>query len=107
MQLALDEAGITSDKIDYINAHGTGTPYNDEFETKAIKMVFGEDTKVPVSSTKSMTGHLLGAAGAIEGIFCAEAIQDSFLPPCLNLGVRDPKCDRDDVPNEGRDEQIE
>lgn len=107
MQLALDEAGITSDKIDYINAHGTGTPYNDEFETKAIKMVFGDDTKVPVSSTKSMTGHLLGAAGAIEGIFCAEAIQDSFLPPTINLRVPDPKCDLDYVPNEGRDQKIE
>ena len=106
MQLALDEAGISSDEIDYINAHGTGTPYNDEFETKAIKMVFGEDTKVPVSSTKSMTGHLLGAAGAIEGIFCVQAINDGFIPPTINLRVPDPKCDLDYVPNDGRDADL-
>ena len=78
MALAIEEAGITPDQIDYINAHGTGTPYNDLFETIAVKKVFGEDTKVPISSTKSMTGHLLGAAGGIETVLCAEAIRDGL-----------------------------
>ncbi|MGI6204421.1 MAG: beta-ketoacyl-ACP synthase II [Anaerovoracaceae bacterium] len=106
MRLALEEAGIDAKEIDYINAHGTGTPYNDEFETKAIKMVFGEDTKVPVSSTKSMTGHLLGAAGAIEAIFCIQAIRDGFIPATINYKVPDPKCDLDYVPNEGRNAEL-
>lgn len=106
MQLALEEAGIDAAEVDYINAHGTGTPYNDEFETKAIKMVFGEDTKVPVSSTKSMTGHLLGAAGAVEAIFCIQALNDGFIPATINYKVPDPKCDLDCVPNTGRKAQI-
>jgi 3-oxoacyl-[acyl-carrier-protein] synthase II len=102
MKLAIEDAGIRPDNIDYINAHGTGTPYNDVFETLAIKTVFGEDTKVPISSTKSMTGHLLGAAGAIEAIVCLKAIEDDFIPPTINLDVPDPQCDLDYVPHKGR-----
>lgn len=102
MRLALEEAGITPEQIDYINAHGTGTPYNDLFETNAIKAVFGNDTSVPISSTKSMTGHLLGAAGGIETLFCAEAINHGFIPPTVGLEKPDPELTLDYVPNEGR-----
>lgn len=102
MALAIEEAGITPDQIDYINAHGTGTPYNDLFETNAIKAVFGDDAKVPVSSTKSMTGHLLGAAGGIESVFCTEAINDSFIPATIGIQKPDPELTLDYVPNEGR-----
>ena len=102
MALAIEEAGITPDQIDYINAHGTGTPYNDLFETIAVKKVFGEDTKVPISSTKSMTGHLLGAAGGIETVLCAEAIRDGFIPATIGLEKPDPELTLDYVPNEGR-----
>ena len=102
MQMAIDEAGIKPEQIDYINAHGTGTPYNDLYETRAIKTVFGNDTKVPVSSTKSMIGHLLGAAGAVEAIVCVKSITDSFVPPTINLRVPDEELDLDYVPNEGR-----
>uniref|UniRef100_UPI002ED0852E beta-ketoacyl-[acyl-carrier-protein] synthase family protein n=1 Tax=Aminipila terrae TaxID=2697030 RepID=UPI002ED0852E len=106
MQMAIDEAGINGESVDYINAHGTGTPYNDEFETKAIKIVFGNDTKVPVSSTKSMTGHLLGAAGAIEAVICAKALEDNFVPPTINYKVPDEKLDLDYVPNVGREKEL-
>lgn len=106
MELAIEEAGITPDQIDYINAHGTGTPYNDLFETNAIKKVFGDDTKVPVSSTKSMTGHLLGAAGGIETIFCIKAINDSFIPATIGLEKPDPELTLDYVPNKGRDAEL-
>lgn len=99
---ALNEAGIEPKDIDYINAHGTGTPYNDAFETLAIKKVFGEDTKVPVSSTKSMTGHLLGAAGGLEAVICAKAIEEGFIPPTVGLQKPDPELDLDYVPNVGR-----
>ena len=102
MALAIEEAGITPDQIDYINAHGTGTPYNDLFETIAVKKVFGEDTKVPISSTKSMTGHLLGAAGGIETVLCVEAIRDGFIPATIGLEKPDPELTLDYVPNEGR-----
>ena len=102
MALAIEEAGISPDQIDYINAHGTGTPYNDLFETIAVKKVFGEDTKVPISSTKSMTGHLLGAAGGIETVLCAEAIRDGFIPATIGLEKPDPELTLDYVPNEGR-----
>lgn len=102
MSLAISEAGIVPDDIDYINAHGTGTPYNDLFETNAIKAVFGDETKVPVSSTKSMTGHLLGAAGGIETVFCVEAINDSFIPATIGLEKPDPELTLDYVPNQGR-----
>ena len=102
MQMAIDDAGITAGQVDYINAHGTGTPYNDLFETIAVKTVFGENTKVPISSTKSMTGHLLGAAGGIEAVISAKAILDGFIPPTINLNVPDPELDLDYVPNVGR-----
>lgn len=106
MRMAIAEAGIQPDQIDYINAHGTGTPYNDAFETIAIKTVFGADTKVPVSSTKSMTGHLLGAAGAIEAIICTKALGDDFIPPTINYKVPDEELDLDYVPNEGRSKEL-
>jgi len=102
MQIAIDEAGITPDEVSYINAHGTSTPLNDKYETIAIKTVFGENTKVPVSSTKSMTGHLLGAAGAIEGIISVKALEEGFIPPTAGYSVPDPDCDLDIVPNVGR-----
>lgn len=106
MKMAIDEAGIKPEAVDYINAHGTGTPYNDDFETKAIKLVFGNDTKVPVSSTKSMTGHLLGAAGAIEAVICAKALGDDFVPPTINYKVPEEGLDLDYVPNEGRAKEL-
>ena len=106
IRLALQEAGITPDDIDYINAHGTGTPYNDAFETIAVKKVFGENTKVPMSSTKSMTGHLLGAAGSLEAVICTKAITESFIPPTIGLQKPDPELDLDYVPNIGRDAEI-
>jgi len=103
MKLAISEAGITTNEISYINAHGTSTPYNDKFETAAIKTVFGEDAyKIPVSSTKSMTGHLLGAAGAVEAIVCLKAMEDGFVPATIGLTTPDPECDLDYVPNVGR-----
>jgi len=106
MKMAIDEAGINPGQVDYINAHGTGTPYNDLVETKAIKAVFGDKTGVPVSSTKSMTGHLLGAAGAVEAIICIKAIMDSFIPPTINLRIPDEELDLDYVPNEGRNKEL-
>lgn len=94
MQRAISDAGITPDKIDYINAHGTSTPYNDKFETQAIKAVFGDhSSKLLISSTKSMTGHLLGAAGAIEAIACVKALEEGIVPPTINLQNPDPECD--------------
>ena len=107
MSLAIEDAGITPDKIDYINAHGTSTKYNDSFETAAIKSVLGEHAyKVAVSSTKSMTGHLLGAAGGVEAIACAMAIKEGFIPPTINYQNPDPECDLDVVPNVGRKADI-
>ena len=107
MRDAIREANINPDQVDYINAHGTSTHYNDSSETLAIKKVLGEDTKVPVSSTKSMTGHLLGAAGGIEAIVIAKAVQDDFIPPTLGYKVPDEECDLDYVPNEGRCAKVE
>ncbi len=107
MKFALDDAKISPDKVDYINAHGTSTKYNDSFETSAIKTIFGEHAKkVAVSSTKSMTGHLLGAAGGVEAIICAMAIKDGFIPPTINYHTPDPECDLDVVPNEGRSAEV-
>lgn len=105
MKLAMEEAGITPEQVDYINAHGTSTHANDCGETKAIKAALGEDVakKVPVSSTKSMTGHLLGAAGAIEAIACVKALEEGFLPPTINYHVPDEECDLDYIPNRGRE----
>jgi 3-oxoacyl-[acyl-carrier-protein] synthase II len=107
MQSALDNAGITPDQIDYINAHGTSTPLNDLYETRAIKMTFGKAApNVPVSSTKSMTGHLLGGAGGVETIFTALAIQDSILPPTINFENPGEECDLDYVPNKARKKEV-
>jgi len=107
MKMAIDDAGIKPEDIDYINAHGTSTEYNDKFETAAIKTVFGEHArKLAVSSTKSMTGHLLGAAGAIEAIITVLSIKDGFLPPTINYRTPDPECDLDYVPNKGRSADI-
>ncbi|MCD7825024.1 MAG: beta-ketoacyl-ACP synthase II [Clostridiaceae bacterium] len=105
MQMAMNEAGITPEQVDYINAHGTSTPANDVGETKAIKKALGEEIakKTPVSSTKSMTGHLLGAAGAIEAIACIKALEEGFLPPTINYHVPDEECDLDYIPNQGRE----
>jgi 3-oxoacyl-[acyl-carrier-protein] synthase II len=103
MRLALKDAGITPTDVDYINAHGTSTEYNDANETTAIKTVFGEQAaKLAVSSTKSMTGHLLGAAGAIEGVYSALALHHGMLPPTINYENPDPVCDLDYVPNQAR-----
>lgn len=104
MQRTLKDAGVKPEQVDYINAHGTSTPYNDKFETLAIKETFGAHAyKLAVSSTKSMTGHLLGAAGGIEGIFSVLAIKRGVLPPTINYFNPDPECDLDYVPNEPRE----
>jgi 3-oxoacyl-[acyl-carrier-protein] synthase II len=108
MSDAINDAGITPEKIGYINAHGTSTIYNDKFETLAIKKVFSENARnIPISSTKSMTAHMLGAAGAVEAIICAKALEDSFIPATINYLVPDPDCDLDYVPNVGREKSIE
>ena len=106
MKMAIEDAGIKPEDIDYINAHGTGTPLNDLYETRAVKKVFGDDTKVPMSSTKGNVGHLLGAAGAVEAIFSLNAVIDGFIPPTINLRVPDEELDLDYVPNEGREAEL-
>ncbi len=108
MQNALKSAGIEPEKIDYINAHGTSTPIGDPEETKAIKQVLGEHAyKVAISSTKSMIGHLLGAAGAVESIACVKAITDGVIPPTRNLFEPDPECDLDYVPHTAREAKVD
>lgn len=103
MLAALAEAGLSPQDVDYVNAHGTSTPLNDKAETSAIKQVFGElSYQVPISSTKSMTGHLLGAAGAVEAIVCLLSIRDGVVPPTINLDYPDPECDLDYVPHVAR-----
>ncbi|AIY84136.1 beta-ketoacyl-acyl-carrier-protein synthase II [Clostridium baratii str. Sullivan] len=104
---AIEEAKINREEVSYINAHGTSTKLNDKFETIAIKRTFGDYAyKIPVSSTKSMTGHLLGAAGAIEAIICIEALRDNFVPPTIGYKNKDEDCDLDYVPNEGRSHEV-
>ncbi len=108
MQRAIKDAGISPEQIGYINAHGTSTPYNDKFETLAIKKVLGDHAyKTPVSSTKSMTGHALGAAGGLEAVFSVLAIKEKMLPPTINYEFPDPDCDLDYVPNQARAADVE
>jgi 3-oxoacyl-[acyl-carrier-protein] synthase II len=108
MRNCLEDAGIGPEKIDYINAHGTSTPAGDKAETLAIKRVFGEHAKkVAVSSTKSMTGHLLGAAGGLETAICALAVHHGVLPPTINYDNPDPECDLDYVPNIARRKKVD
>ena len=106
MKRALDDAGLGPSDIGYINAHGTSTPLNDKSEALAVHKLFGRDTAPPVSSTKSMTGHLLGAAGAVESLACVLALYEGFLPPTINYLVPDPECDLDVVPNKSREARL-
>ena len=107
-EMALDDAGVGKDEIDYINAHATSTPVGDASETKMLKLALGEENAraTPVSGTKGATGHCLGAAGAIEATFTVLAIRDSKLPPTINYEVEDPECDLDYVPNVARDAEV-
>jgi beta-ketoacyl-acyl-carrier-protein synthase II len=108
IRAALASAEVNLDEVGYISAHGTGTPLNDAAETKAIKAAFGELAyKIPVSSTKSMTGHMMGATGALEAIFCVQAIRDGLLPPTIHYETPDPVCDLDYIPNKAREQKIE
>ena len=108
MQRALDSAGVRLDEVDYINAHGTSTPINDKSETIAIKRVFGEKAyNIPISSTKSMVGHSLGASGALEAIVCINSINDRIMHPTINQEEADPDCDLDYVPNVGREADLD
>jgi 3-oxoacyl-(acyl-carrier-protein) synthase len=106
MRAAIARAGIEPSRVNYINAHGTSTPHNDRTETVAIKAVFGEHVP-PVSSTKSMTGHLIGASGAIEAIVCINTILGGCLPPTINYEHPDPECDLDYVPNVARPKRVD
>jgi len=108
IRTALDAAGVNPDQVGYISAHGTGTQLNDASETKAVKAAFGELAyKTPISSTKSMTGHMMGATGALEAVFCVKAIQDGVLPPTIHYQTPDPECDLDYIPNQAREKKIE
>jgi 3-oxoacyl-[acyl-carrier-protein] synthase II len=107
MKMALESGGISPEEVDYINAHGTSTPLNDKFETMAIKKVFGEQAyKVPVSSTKSSTGHLLGGAGGVEAVYTLLAMDRSIIPATVNYDTPDPECDLDYVPNKPREKEV-
>jgi 3-oxoacyl-(acyl-carrier-protein) synthase len=108
MRNALRLAELNPEDLDYINAHGTGTPLNDVAETVAIKRAFGEQAyQIPVSSTKSMTGHMMGATGALEAIFCVQAIRTNTLPPTINYHTPDPACDLDYIPNTAREAKVD
>ena len=107
IRLALQSAGLNPDEVDYINAHGTATQLNDLAETRAIKAAFGDQAyKIPISSTKSMTGHMMGATGALEAVFCIQAVRENILPPTIHLQDPDPGCDLDYVPNIAREVPI-
>jgi 3-oxoacyl-(acyl-carrier-protein) synthase len=107
MRMAMDSACANVADLGYINAHGTGTVLNDQAETRAIKAAFGEQAyQIPVSSTKSMTGHLMGATGAVEAIFCVQTIRDGILPPTIHYETPDPECDLDYVPNQAREKKV-
>lgn len=107
MRMALESAGANVDELGYINAHGTGTPLNDQSETRAVKAAFGEKAyQIPISSTKSMTGHMMGATGALEAIFCVLAVRDGILPPTIHYETPDPECDLDYIPNQAREKKI-
>jgi 3-oxoacyl-[acyl-carrier-protein] synthase II len=104
---ALESAGLDPREVDYVNAHGTGTPLNDAAETRALHAAFGEVAgSVPVSSTKSMTGHMMGATGALEAVFCVQAIRHGVIPPTINYHTPDPQCDLDYVPNRARQHEV-
>jgi 3-oxoacyl-[acyl-carrier-protein] synthase II len=108
MRLALQSAGMKPEEVGYLNAHGTSTPFNDANETKAIKAVFGEHArKLAISSTKSMTGHMLGAAGGAEAVISVLALTRGVLPPTINYTTPDPDCDLDYVPNVAREVQVD
>jgi beta-ketoacyl-acyl-carrier-protein synthase II len=107
MRLALESAGVNLDQVDYINAHGTATPLNDLAESRAIKAVFGDIAyNIPVSSTKSMTGHMMGSTGALEAVFCVQAVRENIIPPTINYQTPDPECDLDFVPNQAREKPV-
>ncbi|MCL4259743.1 MAG: beta-ACP synthase, partial [Anaerolineales bacterium] len=107
IRLALETAGAAMDEVGYINAHGTGTALNDMSETRAIKAAFGGQAyEIPVSSTKSMTGHIMGATGALEAILCVQAVREGILPPTIHYETPDPECDLDYIPNEAREKKI-
>ncbi|MAF39113.1 MAG: beta-ketoacyl-[acyl-carrier-protein] synthase II [Chloroflexi bacterium] len=107
MAKALEEAGVDTSEVDYVNTHGTSTPLNDRHETMAIKVALGEDAyRVPLSSTKSMTGHLLGSGGALEACFCVLAMENNIIPPTINLNEPDPDCDLDYTPNKARSQEL-
>src|SRR5215216_6603109 len=108
MRMALESAGATVDDLGYINAHGTGTSLNDQSETRAIKAAFGEKAyQIPVSSTKSMTGHMMGATGALEAIFCTKVVREGILPPTIHYETPDPECDLDYIPNKAREKNVD
>lgn len=107
MRMALDSAQANDEELGYINAHGTGTSLNDQSETRAVKAAFGERAyQIPISSTKSMTGHMMGATGALEAIFCIQAVREGILPPTIHYETPDPECDLDYVPNQAREKKI-
>ena len=108
MRMALDAAGANVGDLGYINAHGTGTPLNDQSETRAVKAAFAEKAyEIPISSTKSMTGHMMGATGALEAIFCTQVVREGVLPPTIHYETPDPECDLDYVPNQAREKKVD
>jgi 3-oxoacyl-[acyl-carrier-protein] synthase II len=107
ISLALDSAGLNLEEVDYINAHGTSTVLNDIAETRAIKAAFGQQAyEIPISSTKSMTGHMMGATGALEAVFCTFAVGENIMPPTIHYETRDPECDLDYIPNQAREKIV-